>query len=128
MNHVACLVSSLEYCILTFMVNFSKLFTYLSNIMQGSVDLISNNCHGRPNAQQLADQAQRFSYFTGLVKPVPQNRSFLVVGRRGRGKVPLLRAVRRRMLLLGMDCTLACLPAPPIAIPRQVLRVYHYGI
>lgn len=67
-------------------------------------------------AQQLADQAQRFSFFTGLVKPAPQYRFFLVAGRQGRERVPLLRAVQGRMLLLGMNCTLVRLPPPLIPL------------
>lgn len=38
------------------------------------------------SAQQLTDQAQRFSAFTGLVKSNPQDRFFLVMGKTGSGK------------------------------------------
>ncbi|OBT70767.1 hypothetical protein VF21_10215 [Pseudogymnoascus sp. 05NY08] len=37
-------------------------------------------------AQQLIDEAQRFSAFTGLVKPNPEDRFFLVMGKTGSGK------------------------------------------
>jgi ABC-type lipoprotein export system ATPase subunit len=37
-------------------------------------------------AQQLIDEAQRFSAFTGLVKPNLEDRFFLVMGKTGSGK------------------------------------------
>lgn len=37
-------------------------------------------------ADQFADQAQRFSAFTGLTKPHPRDRFFLVMGMTGSGK------------------------------------------
>lgn len=37
-------------------------------------------------AVQLADQAQRLSAFTGIIKPKPEDRFFLVMGMTGSGK------------------------------------------
>ncbi|KAJ5183852.1 hypothetical protein N7492_001468 [Penicillium capsulatum] len=38
------------------------------------------------NAEQLVDQAERFAVFTGITKPNPENRFFLVMGETGSGE------------------------------------------
>lgn len=54
-------------------------------------------------AQQLADQAQRFSFFTGLVKPAPQYRFFLVAGKTRPGKSTIVARCTGKDVIVGHE-------------------------
>lgn len=52
-------------------------------------------------AEHVADQAQRFSAFTGVTKPNPTDRFFLVMGMTGSGKSTFIGRCTGRDVTVG---------------------------
>lgn len=64
------------------------------------------------SAQQLIDQACRFSTFTGLTRSQPQDRFFLVMGKTGSGKSTFVARCSGRDVTIGHGLY-SCTSLPP---------------